>query len=532
MSNRALVYRYLKDKHGFSDEGIAAIMGNLQHESSFEPRKLEGGALGNRPTVGQGFGIAQWTDAARQNRLARYAREQGTDITDLETQVDFMVQELQNYKGLYRRLQRGTERGRALQPEALASEFETAFLRPEPGSQQSRARFTSEIFNSIGSRRNLTEEERIGESQQPRMARAGGGRLAAGVGGTPDITQPGTAMPTEEGQNVLGQEGEYLDLIQAARSTPALTNPRTGAALTPEQARKRLQRARKKTQGDPDALAPAEIDILARDYGFAWALISSNDEWFDIFTQSVLEGATPDRFMARIRGTNTYRETTEAYLDSEILRTSRPAEYNAILGRWKEWLTNKSTELGVPVDEEWLNTNAKYITQGAVKPWQVDKVFGEALTVSENPDLLGRAGNIQDSIRKLALNNGLNVSVKEINNYVSQILRNQITENDAYDAIRRMAANNYQKYSDRILAGVDLKDLASPYTRAMSEILEIAPDSIKFDDPLLTDALTGDVTLTDFRQRLRSDPRWQYTQNAQDETLGALSSVLKDFGLF
>ena len=530
MSNRSLVYRYLKDKYNFSDEGIAAIMGNLQHESSFEPRKLEGGDLGSRPSVGQGFGIAQWTDAARQNRLQRFAREQGKDITDLETQVDFMVDELKEYKGLYRRLQRGTERGKALEPESLASEFETAFLRPEPGSQQSRARFTSSIYQSIGSRRNATEEERFARTDQ-RTGPIVGGRGASGVSATPNIARPEGEVPTGMEQNVLGEEGEYLDLIQASRSTPSLTNPRTGQPLTRQQAEKRLQNVRKRTQGDPDALPPAELDILARDYGFAWALISSNDEWFNIFTQSVLEGATPDRFISRIRGTNTYRETTEAFLDSEILRTSRPAEYNAIVGRWKEWLQNKSTEIGVPVDENWLDQNAKYIAQGAVKTWQVDKVFGEALTVSENPDLLGRAGQLQDSLRKLALNNGLSISIKEINDYVSQVLRNQITENDAYDTVRRTAANNYQKYSDRILAGTDLKDLASPYTKSMADILEIDPNTIDFDDPLLTDALTGDVTLTDFRQRLRRDPRWQYTQNAQDETLGALSGVLRDFGL-
>ena len=530
MSNRVLIYRYLKDKYGFSDEGIAAIMGNLQHESGFEPKKLEGGELGNRPNVNQGFGIAQWTDAARQNRLVSFARERNSDVTDLETQVDFMVEELKNYKGLYRRLQKGTEKGKAIEPESLAAEFETSFLRPEPGSEQTRAGYTSAIYESIGGRRNPRVEERTAQVNQARGPIVGG-RGAAGVSSTPDITQPGTTMPVAEGQNVLGQTGEYLDLVQAARETPSLTDPRTNQPLTPQQAKKRLQQARKRTQGDPDALAPTEIDILAQDYGFAWSLISSNDEWFDIFTQSVLEGATPDRFLSRIRNTNSYRETTEAYLDSEILRTTRPGEYNAILGRWKEWLQNKSTEVGVPVDEEWLNTNAKYITQGAVKPWQVDRVFGDALVVSNNPDLLGRAGNLQDSIRKLALNNGLNVSIKEINNYVSQILRNQITENDAYDSIRRMAANNYQKYSDRILAGTDLKDLASPYTRAMAEILELNEDTIDFNDPLLTDALTGDVTLTDFRQRLRKDPRWQYTQNAQDETLGALSSVLRDFGL-
>ena len=536
MSNRSLVLKYLRDKYNFSDAGIAAIMANIQAESSFRPNALEmregdSKTTTTRPIAGRGFGILQWTPVEVQQRLIDFARERGTKVTDLETQVDFMVQELEPYDGLIRRLRNGREGGVDLSPEDLATELEKEYVRPSEGSTEKRRSFARQTVESLGSRRVPSEEERITEGQTNR----GGGRggFARTFGATPNITGPRT--PTEAnplGGNLAETIGAEQAFSDTSNAPSGLTNPRTGKPLTRAQARKRLENIRARTQGDEQALPPEEIATLARDYGFAWAIISNNDEWFQIFTESVLEGATTDKFISRIRGTKTYMETTEAFLDSEVLRLTRPKDYTAAIDYWKEWIRNTAVEQGVPVDDAFLTKNATLFVQGVIKPFQANRIIGEALTVSENPNLLGRAGDLQNSIRDLARNNGLNVSVKEINTYVSQVLRNEITENDAYDAIRRMAANNYQKYSDQILAGTNLEDLASPYTRAMSEILEISPETIDFNDPLLTDALTGDVTLTDFRRRLRSDPRWQYTQNAQDETLGALRSVLKDFGMF
>jgi hypothetical protein len=530
LSNRSLVLKYLRDKYNFSDAGIAAIMANIQAESSFRPNALEmrdgdSKTITNQPIANRGFGILQWTPAEVQQRLIDFARSRGTKITDLETQVDFMVEELRPYDGLFRRLEKGREDGKDIAPEDLATELEKEYVRPSEGSTERRRSFARETAQSLGSRRVPSEEERI--TQEGSTLRTRG----QGFGSTPNITGPRT--PTE--QDVLAGAGQQFGVEQAAtdasRVPETLKNPRTGQPLTREQARKRLEKIRARTQGDPEALPPEEIDILAKEYGFAWSIISNNDEWFRIFTESVLEGATTDRFISRIRNTRTYMETTEAFLDSEVLRLTRPKDYESVVNYWKDWLQNKAVQQGVPVDDEFLTRNATLLVQGAIKPFQADKVVGEALTVSENPDLLGRAGQIQDTLRKISLNNGLNMSIREINDYVSQVLRNQITENDAYDAIRKTAANNYQKYSDRILSGTDLKDLASPYTRSMAEILEVNQDTIDLNDPLLTDALTGDMTLTDFRQRLRKDPRWQFTQNAQDETLGALSSVLRDFGL-
>jgi hypothetical protein len=71
---------------GFSPEQSAAITGNIQQESSFDPTSLNApeGALG----------LMQWRGDRRAG-LENYAREQGLSPTDLEAQIGYIGQERQ-----------------------------------------------------------------------------------------------------------------------------------------------------------------------------------------------------------------------------------------------------------------------------------------------------------------------------------------------------------------------------------------------------------------------------------------------------
>ena len=66
----------------------------------------------------------------------------------------------------------------------------------------------------------------------------------------------------------------------------------------------------------------------------------------------------------------------------------------------------------------------------------------------------------------------------------------------------------------------------------MAALLELTPDSISLDDPLLRSAYSQDkeMSLYDFQRAIRKDPRWQYTDNAREEVSNAALSVLRDFG--
>jgi hypothetical protein len=80
--------------------------------------------------------------------------------------------------------------------------------------------------------------------------------------------------------------------------------------------------------------------------------------------------------------------------------------------------------------------------------------------------------------------------------------------------------------------GVDLESVYSPYKNLMASTLEINPDTITLNDPVLRGAITGDkeLPLYEFQRQLRKDTRWQYTNQAKEEVSDVALKVLRDFG--
>ena len=80
--------------------------------------------------------------------------------------------------------------------------------------------------------------------------------------------------------------------------------------------------------------------------------------------------------------------------------------------------------------------------------------------------------------------------------------------------------------------GIDLETVYSPYRRQMASLLEVNPDAINLDDPLLRSAIGPDkeMSLYEFKRAIRKDPRWQNTDNAREEVSNIALSVLRDLG--
>ena len=83
--NSEKVYNFLKEQ-GFSPEAAAGVMGNLQQESGMDPNAVN-------PTSGA-FGIGQWLGGRKKN-LEAYAQSKGTKSNDLQTQLEFLMKELE-----------------------------------------------------------------------------------------------------------------------------------------------------------------------------------------------------------------------------------------------------------------------------------------------------------------------------------------------------------------------------------------------------------------------------------------------------
>ena len=88
------IWNYLSSK-GLGSLAIAGIMGNMQQESGFNPKIMEGGGESDEVNLDsdRGYGLCQWSFSRKQD-LANFAQSQGKSSGDLETQLDFMLSEL------------------------------------------------------------------------------------------------------------------------------------------------------------------------------------------------------------------------------------------------------------------------------------------------------------------------------------------------------------------------------------------------------------------------------------------------------
>lgn len=126
--NEKHAWNYFQSQ-GYSEEGIAAILGNLIHESKLNPRAGEVGSIDG------GVGIAQWGKCGtasngnfagcRFKELEVYASNVQKDPYELNTQLEFIVYELETkYPSLNASLRKPTS------VQILVAEFCKEYERP------------------------------------------------------------------------------------------------------------------------------------------------------------------------------------------------------------------------------------------------------------------------------------------------------------------------------------------------------------------------------------------------------------------
>jgi hypothetical protein len=144
-----------------------------------------------------------------------------------------------------------------------------------------------------------------------------------------------------------------------------------------------------------------------------------------------------------------------------------------------------------------------------------------------------------ESLKQYANSYGLSYTDDKYSTYGKSLFAGTITLEEIQKDIQTESASAYPAFSDQIMKGVSVDALASAYKSSMANLLEIDADSIGYNDSTLRQALQyvgvdgkpATKPLWQFEKELRSDSRWQYTNNARD-TIDSLSlKVLRDWGL-
>ena len=147
----------------------------------------------------------------------------------------------------------------------------------------------------------------------------------------------------------------------------------------------------------------------------------------------------------------------------------------------------------------------------------------------------GKAGEQLADLQKIAAANGLDLQKAfgtQLPTWLASINKGESIETYKKQ-IRDVAKIGMpQNIATLLDNGIDLDAIYSPYKNVMASVLEINPESITLNDPVLRSAITGDKELPiyEFQRQLRQDSRWQYTNQAKEEVSDVALKVLRDFG--
>ena len=164
--SKQIIWDYFKSK-GFTDCGVAGLMGNLYAESRFNPKNLQNtgnkklGMTDEEYTAAvdsgkysydsfrkdsHGYGLAQWTFHTRKASLYNYAKKCGKSIGDLQMQLDFLWSELKGYKTVVSVL--ATAKTIREASDAVLLQYERPADQSED-AQEKRAGYGEDIYNEL-----------------------------------------------------------------------------------------------------------------------------------------------------------------------------------------------------------------------------------------------------------------------------------------------------------------------------------------------------------------------------------------------
>ena len=183
---------------------------------------------------------------------------------------------------------------------------------------------------------------------------------------------------------------------------------------------------------------------------------------------------------------------------------------------------------GIKIDDAKLKD---YYDRGIEEEVILDDLIGGV----SGKSAAGLAANALDDLRTTARANGFNLDRdfgNQVDGWLQRISRGEDV-NDFKRLIRQQAKLGLpEKVGVLLDEGLDLANVFAPYRNTMASLLEVTPDSINLDDPLLRSAYGPDkeTSIYDFKRAVRKDPRWQYTDNAREEVSNVALGVLRDFG--
>ncbi|MGE6781308.1 phage tail tip lysozyme [Ensifer adhaerens] len=252
--NARYAYNYYQKKYNLTPAQAAGIVGNLVQESG-----LNTGAInrGDGRDGSDSIGVAQW-NGARARGLHSYAKDNGREASNLDTQLDYVMHELQNgEKSAYNRLM-------ASKDVAGATQAFIGFERPQGWSADNptgghgygnRLKFAGQLFG-------MTPEEIAAATPTSNaVAMAKPGTQAAAQAAVNVASDTSTApADTKEKEGLFGLKlPEKIFGVDTKKGLNVLGSMNTAMAEQAQQMNQSIAAAGQAAQGRRGSAAPVQI---------------------------------------------------------------------------------------------------------------------------------------------------------------------------------------------------------------------------------------------------------------------------------
>jgi hypothetical protein len=285
-----------------------------------------------------------------------------------------------------------------------------------------------------------------------------------------------------------------------------------------------------------DKLSPREIE---REYGFAYSFFKSDPELWELLQNAIKETWDVNKFGVELKATKWYRKHSDSWRQVTALKHSDPATYRERLGNVRTQIQNLAGRYSVDLTGKEL---ARLSERALLMGWSPDQILdhiAKDVRPNKKGEFGGELSGIQDRLQQTAYRNGVKLNKQQTAKWMRRIIRGEADVNQFENYIRGLAAQTFTAYGKEIKSGMDAIDVAAPYMQSMADILELNPASVDMFDRTIRRALSfkndkGEavpMSITDFEDSLRSDKRWQYTDNAHEVMKGYAVALGKMFGI-
>jgi hypothetical protein len=253
--------------------------------------------------------------------------------------------------------------------------------------------------------------------------------------------------------------------------------------------------------------------------------------------QAYLKGDM-DGFRSFVLGSAFYRNNNSIARTRKTAEKNQPGVYAQDLNAYKVKSKKRLIQQGI----QWTPGVEKQVEigyQSGMNDDQVDQLIVKSGSMGKlGGSTMSSVSALQSFANAYGVGNLLNTAYWDTKS--TALFTGETTSDDIMNDIKNLSASAYPAYAEGIKNNVSLSALASNVTSSVANILELDPDTVDFNNPLVK-RIMGYINPATGKQEImpqwmvdktvKSSPDWLYTNNARGTLDSLTTKVFSDMGL-